>query len=411
MDRWNPGDTLFRSRDGGKTWTDVGPKTVRDWSLTPYMTFGRASASFGWWTGALALDPFHPGHAMYGTGATIWATDDLTNADTGAATHWAVGAAGVEETAVITLISPSAGAHLISGLGDIGGFRHEDLAVSPASGMFTSPVFTNTDDLDYAENVPNVVVRVGRGGQSTGAYSGDNGATWSPFAAPPRIRRRRSARRVAAPSPYPPTERRSCGRGAERRSSRAITGRHGRPAPGPAGAVALSSPTASTRGRSTLWRTVVCWSARTAGPRSRLGARCRTGRVSCARRRGMRGTCGRRRAQAVSSTRRTAARPSLMSAMWRTRSNSASEKPRRAMTTRLCYVTGQTRGGASGVFRSDDTGRTWVRINDDQHQYGYSGQAVTGRPAYLRAGVHGQQRSGHPVCGPGAGQKGGMMNR
>ena len=44
------------------------------------------------------------------------------------------------------------------------------------------------------------------------------------------------------------------------------------------------------------------------------------------------------------------------------------------------YVTGQTRSGASGVFRSDDTGQTWVRINDDAHQYGYSGQEVTGDP-------------------------------
>ncbi|WP_235782325.1 hypothetical protein [Phocaeicola paurosaccharolyticus] len=26
--------------------------------------------------------------------------------------------------------------------------------------------------------------------------------------------------------------------------------------------------------------------------------------------------------------------------------------------------------GQYGFFRSDDTARTWVRINDDQHQYG-----------------------------------------
>ena len=33
-----------------------------------------------------------------------------------------------------------------------------------------------------------------------------------------------------------------------------------------------------------------------------------------------------------------------------------------------------------GVFRSDDAGATWVRINDDAHQYGNAGEAITGDP-------------------------------
>ncbi|HUC84970.1 MAG TPA: hypothetical protein VL970_07245, partial [Candidatus Acidoferrales bacterium] len=39
-------------------------------------------------------------------------------------------------------------------------------------------------------------------------------------------------------------------------------------------------------------------------------------------------------------------------------------------------------GAVSGVralFRSDDRGTSWVRINDDQHQYGYISH-VTGDP-------------------------------
>ncbi len=186
MDRWNPGDTLFRTLNGGRTWDDIGPQTVRDWSLSPYMTFGNAKASLGWWIGALAIDPFRSGHALYGTGATIWASSDVTAADAGGPTHWSVGANGLEETAVLDLISPPSGPHLISGLGDIGGFRHDNLHVSPPEGMWTNPSMNTTTGLDFAEDSPNLVVRVGNGGRGqSGAYSLDGATTWAPFPANP----------------------------------------------------------------------------------------------------------------------------------------------------------------------------------------------------------------------------------
>ena len=34
----------------------------------------------------------------------------------------------------------------------------------------------------------------------------------------------------------------------------------------------------------------------------------------------------------------------------------------------------------AGVFRSTDEGSSWVRINDEQHSYGWIGQTVTGDP-------------------------------
>src|SRR5581483_3232736 len=43
------------------------------------------------------------------------------------------------------------------------------------------------------------------------------------------------------------------------------------------------------------------------------------------------------------------------------------------------YLAGKV-GGIYGVFRSDDLGQSWVRINDDQHQYGWVGQWITGDP-------------------------------
>lgn len=37
-------------------------------------------------------------------------------------------------------------------------------------------------------------------------------------------------------------------------------------------------------------------------------------------------------------------------------------------------------GGVRGVFRSTDAGASWVRINDDAHQWGWTGGAITGDP-------------------------------
>jgi hypothetical protein len=36
--------------------------------------------------------------------------------------------------------------------------------------------------------------------------------------------------------------------------------------------------------------------------------------------------------------------------------------------------------GVRGIFRSDDAGRSWLRVNDDRHQYAWTGAAITGDP-------------------------------
>ena len=65
-----------------------------------------------------------------------------------------------------------------------------------------------------------------------------------------------------------------------------------------------------------------------------------------------------------------------------------------------------TIGGLQALFRSDDAGENWVRINDDQHQYGYISH-VTGDPriygrVYFATGgrgvIYGDINSG-PVFG------------
>jgi hypothetical protein len=43
------------------------------------------------------------------------------------------------------------------------------------------------------------------------------------------------------------------------------------------------------------------------------------------------------------------------------------------------YTSARIRG-VRGIFRSDDTGRSWLRVNDDRHRYAWTGAAITGDP-------------------------------
>jgi xyloglucan-specific exo-beta-1,4-glucanase len=186
LNRWNPGDTVWRSTDGGQTWADIRDKSERDVSETPFLYWGRDEAELGWWMAALAIDPFDSDHACYATGATIYATHEFSKVNEGQVTHWRPWVRGIEQTAVIALMSPATGPHLISAFGDISGFTHEDFDVSQP--IHTNPTFGNTNLLDYAGRNPSVVVRAGTAYKNgpTMAYSEDAGRTWQPLADPPQ---------------------------------------------------------------------------------------------------------------------------------------------------------------------------------------------------------------------------------
>lgn len=217
LNQWWPDTQFFRSQDSGNTWnliwnadfSDPWPNilvpsyTLSYASVAPWLTFGATPATctatgttnslcpqptpkLGWMVESLEIDPFSSDHMLYGTGATMYGTHNLTAWDIGGQANISVAAVGIEETAVQDLISPSAGtAHLISAVGDNGGYTHDDLTVP--SVMDANPVFTSGTSLDYAELNPSFIVRVGTG-SSNGeniAFSSDGGQTWTPGATQP----------------------------------------------------------------------------------------------------------------------------------------------------------------------------------------------------------------------------------
>jgi hypothetical protein len=186
VNRWHPGDTVWLSEDHGRTWSDLGPRSRRDTSISPFLNWGEEESEFGHWTAGLAIDPFDSATIAYTTGATVYRTGEGDKPK--GAMLWKPWLQGIEQTAVITLISPTGGAPVISGFGDLSGFVHDRLDVSPPA-MFAEPRLPNTNNLDYAGLAPHVVVRSGtaRGQSADGAslaWSEDGGHTWQALRAP-----------------------------------------------------------------------------------------------------------------------------------------------------------------------------------------------------------------------------------
>ncbi|MBX9395102.1 RICIN domain-containing protein [Streptomyces sp. TRM72054] len=179
LGRWWPEDEIYRSTDGGTTWKALADKSVRNASAAPYV-----GDHTGHWMTALAIDPFNSGHVLYGTGNGIWRSKNANASDTGGTSHWTADARGLEETALLDAIAPPGGATVITAMGDQGGFRHDSLTKVP-SGRLKNPMMTNSTDIDFAQSKPALMVRVGRGGDKDGAYSTDGGTSWTGFGTEP----------------------------------------------------------------------------------------------------------------------------------------------------------------------------------------------------------------------------------
>ena len=188
IDRWTHGDEVYRTTDGGKTWKPLFTKVVRDDAGAKYLYWHKPNDPIGrGWMGDIDIDPFNPGRVMYVTGQGIWGTEDATASDSDQPTHWTFIDRGLEETVVSGLVSPPAGPPLLSAVGDLCGFRHDDLNAPSADGMFDNPLCGSATSIDVAWGKPEIVVRAGWHDKGQwGAYSLDGGKSWAPFASMPK---------------------------------------------------------------------------------------------------------------------------------------------------------------------------------------------------------------------------------
>lgn len=396
MNSWWPDAIVFRSIDGGTTWTRIWDwagypnrsfRYTQDITSVPWLNLNGIDVppvpgvKIGWMIDGFAIDPFDSNRMMYGTGLTLYGTENLTAWDTGGKIIITPMAQGIEETAVQDLVSPPAGAPLVSAQADIGGFKHNSLTTVPAN-VFPNPSYSTSTSIDFAELSPNFMVRAGNSDKSSNptlnriVFSFDGGGNWFQANSEPggvtgggKVAANANATAVLW-SPPGAVVSVSTSNGNSWTTSAGI----------PAGAT-IGSDRVNPAKFYGFSNGIFYVSTNTGAAFTASAA---TGLPAFARFRATPGVEGDIWLAASGTT----------GGLWHSTNSGAS-------FTKLTNVTeafniglgkaapGQTYpalfsvatiGGVTGIFRSDDVGVTWIRINDDQHQFGLATGAITGDP-------------------------------
>ncbi len=365
IDRWYPKDEVFRSTDDGVTWKPLLAGATFDHSLAPY-----AATSTPHWLGDVDIDPFNSANAWFVTGYGVYGSTNLTGADAGAPVTWLFQDKGLEETVATGLISPPTGAPLISILGDIDGFRHDTLDVSPKAGRL-SPRYGTTTGIDFAQSMPTYMVRsYNNSAGKYGGYSTDGGSNWTPFASAPTGTNGGGTIAVSADgntivwSPGGAAVSFSTDRGATWKGAAGIKAGITPVADrvnattfyaydGLTGQVLVSTDGgASFTAKATGLPTVPDYQLYLATLTATFGV---VGDVWLTNPAGLYHSTDSGISFSKVSSAKTAARVALGKAV-------------PGKTYPAVYIVG-TVGSTYGIYRSDDSGATWTRINDDQHQF------------------------------------------
>lgn len=396
---WWPDANIYSSTDGGATWTALWEwecypnRTMRykqDISKAPWLWWGKypsppeTAPKLGWMMGCIAIDPFNSDHILYGTGATMYGSHNFTNLDNGGTVDITVEANGIEEEYVSSIVAPSKGAQLVSGMADVAGFSHEDITKIPKT------LHTNSTDnatcLDFAEENSTMIVRVTDSDVSTGtkacSISRDSGKNWYNVENISNIGNKSGGTIAVSPDSnimvWAPETGSVSTRGSEGGGSWvASTGV-------PSGAKVVSDRVNSNK--------FYAYSDGTVYISNDGGKSFTPGATNLPKD----GTC---KFKAVTGKEGEiwfagGEETSDVKGMWR--STDGGQTFTKIDDFDIAYTVGYGKGadganypaiyangkidGQYGIYRSIDAGESWVRINDDKHQYGAAKMDITGDP-------------------------------
>lgn len=385
---WWPDAIFFRSTDYGATWTRIWDWTsypsmskryTMDISADPWLDFNsnpqppESTPKLGWMNETLAIDPFNSNRLMYGTGATLYGTTNLTNWDAGSTITIKPMAKGIEETAVLDLASPPSGAPLVSALGDISGFYHASLdAVQPS--FHDTPVLSSNTSLDFAELTPTVFARVGNADAAPHiGISSDGGKNWYQGQEPSGVTGGGTIA-VGADAGYLVWSPQGTGVYYSTTRGSSWTASSGLPTGAVVESDRVNPKTFYAYAGGKFYTSKDGGATFTAS----AAAMPTTGRLHFHAVPGVEGEVW--FAGSTGLFRSTDAGATFTKITSATEGvNVAFGKAAPGQSHMAVFLVG-TVDGVTGVFRSDNAGGSWVRINDDAHQYGNSGDALAGDP-------------------------------
>lgn len=168
---WEGQPVVALSDDAGTTWREIA-------AMMPHTPEG----GFSGWTDDVEIDPNNRDRILHVSGGGVWATSNAS----AARPSWVFLVDGIEETANQHLVAAPAGApyRLLNSSGDVGLLVHTDLGQSPHVGP--GPLnFGSGYSADLVWSDPSYIVAIGSttwGSTVSGVYSPDAGITWSAFA-------------------------------------------------------------------------------------------------------------------------------------------------------------------------------------------------------------------------------------